>query len=258
MHSEQTELHLQHMIERAQMGMQGEEKEIEELLFDEVYTLVYTIYKDKEKTQKEVRTILEKYVANLSERKILDVHKNVQVYAIVRIYQALGKKNGTLYTAAENMKAYEYTVIADDSEFEKIADTYADAFESVHAYKGKPEAFQNLKAEKMIMAALYMYEKCTVNEISRTLKIDESIVKNEIAQLKECMLKIGKSMAVKEKRSQEKVQMRKKHEKTHPGDEQDEKGLVDYLLPNLGKGARTAIDIAASVVVIAAYFVIFH
>ena len=25
MHSEQTELHLQHMIERAQMGMQGEE-----------------------------------------------------------------------------------------------------------------------------------------------------------------------------------------------------------------------------------------
>ena len=48
MHSEQTELHLQHMIERAQMGMQGEEKEIEELLFDEVYTLVYTIYKDKE------------------------------------------------------------------------------------------------------------------------------------------------------------------------------------------------------------------
>lgn len=110
----------------------------------------------------------------------------------------------------------------------------------------------------MIMAALYMYEKCTVNEISRTLKIDESIVKNEIAQLKECMLKIGKSMAVKEKRSQENVQMRKKHEKTHPGDEQDEKGLVDYLLPNLGKGARTAIDIAASVVVIAAYFVIFH
>ena len=52
--------------------------------------------------------------------------------------------------------------------------------------------------------------------------------------------------------------MRKKHGKTHPGDEQDEKGLVDYLLPNLGKGARTAIDIAASVVVIAAYFVIFH
>ena len=184
MHSEQMELHLQHMIERAQMGMQGEEKEIEELLFDEVYTLVYTIYKDKEKTQKVVRTILEKYVANLSDRKILDVHKNVQVYAIVRIYQALGKKNGTLYTAAENMKKYEYTVIADDSEFEKIADTYADAFESVHAYKGKPEAFQNLKAEKMIMAALYMYEKCTVNEISRTLKIDESIVKNEIAQLK--------------------------------------------------------------------------
>ena len=76
MHSEQTELHLQHMIERAQMGMQGEEKEIEELLFDEVYTLVYTIYKDKEKTQKVVRTILEKYVANLSDRKILDVHKN--------------------------------------------------------------------------------------------------------------------------------------------------------------------------------------
>ena len=30
-------------------------------------------------------------------------------------------------------------------------------------------------------------------------------------------------MAVKEKRSQENVQMRKKHEKTHPGDEQDEK-----------------------------------
>ena len=29
MHSEQMELHLQHMIERAQMGMQGEEKEIE-------------------------------------------------------------------------------------------------------------------------------------------------------------------------------------------------------------------------------------
>ena len=28
----------------------------------------------------------------------------------------------------------------------------------------------------MIMAALYMYEKCTVNEISRNLKIDESIV----------------------------------------------------------------------------------
>lgn len=47
---------MQHMIERAQMGMQGEEKEIEELLFDEVYTLVYTIYKDKEKTQKVVRT----------------------------------------------------------------------------------------------------------------------------------------------------------------------------------------------------------
>ena len=196
MHSEQMELHLQHMIERAQMGMQGEEKEIEELLFDEVYTLVYTIYKD--------------------------VHKNVQVYAIVRINQALGKKNGTLYTAAENMKEYEYTVIADDSEFEKTADTYADAFESVHAYKSKPEAFQNLKAEKMIMAALYMYEKCTVDEISRTLKIDESIVKNEIAQLRECMLKIGKSTTVKEKRSQENVQMRKKHEKTHPGDELDE------------------------------------
>ena len=49
-------------------------------------------------------------------------------------------------------------------------------------------------------------------------------------------------MAVKEKRSQENVQMRKKHEKTHPGDEQDEKGLVDYLLPNLGKGARTSIE----------------
>ena len=116
------------------------------------------------------------------------------------------------------MKEYEYTVIADDSEFEKTADTYADAFESVHAYKSKPEAFQNLKAEKMIMAALYMYEKCTVDEISRTLKIDESIVKNEIAQLRECMLKIGKSTTVKEKRSQENVQMRKKHEKTHPGE----------------------------------------
>ena len=101
----------------------------------------------------------------------------------MRIYQALGKKNGTLYTAAENMKEYEYTVIADDSEFEKTADTYADAFESVHAYKGKPEAFQNLKAEKMIMAALYMYEKCTVDEISRILKIDESIVKNEIIDI---------------------------------------------------------------------------
>lgn len=62
---------------------------------------------------------MEKYVANLSDRKILDVHKNVQVYAIVRIYQALGKKNGALYTTAENMKEYEYTVIADDSEFEK-------------------------------------------------------------------------------------------------------------------------------------------
>ena len=36
------------------------------------------------------------------------------------------------------------------------------------------------------------------------------------------------------------------------------KGLVDYLLPNLGKGARTAIDIAASVVVIAVYFLLFH
>ena len=73
MHSEQTELHLQHMIERAQMGMQGEEKEIEELLFDEVYTLVYTIYKDKEKTQKVVRTILGKYVANFSVRKICNI-----------------------------------------------------------------------------------------------------------------------------------------------------------------------------------------
>ena len=51
----------------------------------------------------------------------------------------------------------------------------------------------------MIMAALYMYEKCTVDEISRTLKIDESIVKNEIAQLRECMLKIGKSTTVKGK-----------------------------------------------------------
>lgn len=110
----------------------------------------------------------------------------------------------------------------------------------------------------MIMAALYMYEKCTVDEISRTLKIDESIVKNEIAQLRECMLKIGKSTTVREKQSEGNVQMRKKHGKTHPGDEHDEKGLVDYLLPNLGKGARTAIDIAASVVVIAVYFLLFH
>ena len=36
MHSERTELHLQHMIERVQNGVQGEEKEIAELLFDEV------------------------------------------------------------------------------------------------------------------------------------------------------------------------------------------------------------------------------
>lgn len=61
----------------------------------------------------------------------------------------------------------------------------------------------------MIMAALYMYEKCTVDEISRTLKIDESIVKNEIAQLRECMLKIGKSTTVREKQSEGNVQMRK-------------------------------------------------
>ena len=52
MHSEQMELHLQHMIERAQMGMQGEEKEIEELLFDEVYTLVIQFTRIKKRHRK--------------------------------------------------------------------------------------------------------------------------------------------------------------------------------------------------------------
>lgn len=33
------------------------------------------------------------------------------------------------------MKEYEYAVIADDTEFEAVADTYADAFESIHAYR---------------------------------------------------------------------------------------------------------------------------
>mgnify|MGYP001175285248 CR=1 FL=1 len=87
MHSEQMELHLQHMIERAQMGMQGEEKEIEELLFDEVYTLVYTIYKDKEKTQKVVRTILEKYVAIFRTEKFwmyIKMFRSMQLCGFIR------------------------------------------------------------------------------------------------------------------------------------------------------------------------------
>ena len=83
MHSEQTELHLQHMIERAQMGMQGEEKEIEELLFDEVYTLVYTIYKDKEKTQKEVAQaigISQSYISRLEKKIIRKLRGTLQQF----------------------------------------------------------------------------------------------------------------------------------------------------------------------------------
>ena len=252
MHSEQTELHLLHMVERAQMGMQGEEKEIEELLFDEVYTLVYTIYKEDEKTRKAVHAILKRYVEGLRDRKILDIHKNVQVYAILRIYQALNKKNGELYTRQDSMKEYEYAVIADDTEFEAVADTYADAFESIHAYRKKPEAFRKMKAEKMILAALYMYEKCTVDEISRTLKIDKDIVKNEIATLKAVVMEAGKA-----KRAEKNEAVHTHHTGTHKVAE-EEKGLTDYLFPQLGRGVRTGIDVAASVLVLAAYFLIFR
>lgn len=257
MHSEKTELHLQHMMERAQMGMQGEEKEIAELLFDEVYTLVRTIYKDDEKTRKVVEVILEKYTAGLKDRNILDIHKNVQVYAVVKIYQALCKKKGGLYPAEENMQDYAYTVIADDSAFEEVADTYADAFESVKAYQRKTEAFQNLRAEKMIMAILYAYEKCTVNEISRTLKLEEAVVKNEIAELRSLMLEMGKSTVQAEGGSEHRTEKAHKKVQKQSVSEED-KGLTDYLFPNMGKGVRTAIDLAAAAVVLVVYFIFFR
>lgn len=256
MHSERTELHLQHMIERTQMGAHGEEEEIAELLFDEVYTLVRTIYKEDEKTHKVVNTILERYTQSLKDRKILDIHKNVQVYAVVRIYQALCKKRGELYPVQENMQDYVYPVISDDPEFEKIADTYGNAFESVRAYKSKKEAFRNLKAEKMLLLILFAYEKCTVNEISRTLNIDEAVVKNEIADLRSIIMEIGADTAEAdhESRSHERKNSHSRAQKEQALRE-EEMGLADYLFPNMGKGVRTAVDLAMAAAVFLVYFI---
>lgn len=47
MHSEETMIHLQHMVERACNGHTGEEKEIEGILYDEVYTLVRPVYGER-------------------------------------------------------------------------------------------------------------------------------------------------------------------------------------------------------------------
>lgn len=241
MYSEKTELHLQHMIERVKMGIEGEEKQIEEMLFDEVYTIVYTIYKDEEKTRKAVRIILKKYIEGIQDRKILDIHKNVQTYAVLKIYHALCRKNGNLYVKTDSMYDYEYGVIADDTEFEAVADSYADAFESVRAYKSKPEAFKALKAEKMIIAVLYMYEKCTVDEIRRMLKLDESIVKNELALLRSVMLKSGKVKYAEQVKcaSQEKCAAR------------------EEKFSWLSKRTQVGIDVLLSVIVLIIYFVIF-
>lgn len=254
MYSEKTELHLQHMIERVQMGMQGEEKQIEELLFDEVYTIVYTIYKNEEKTNKAVHIILKKYIEGIKDRKILDIHKNVQMYAVLKIYQALCRKNGELYVKTDFMQDYDFEVIADDVEFEAVADTYADAFESVRAYKSKPDIFKNLKAQKMIIAVLYMYEKCTVAEMSRVLKLNERVVRNEISLLRGIVLKAGKSKSsVYEEKDIKDRERFKKPQKSH----EEEISLTEYLFPGLGKGTRMAIDILLSVIVLIVYFVIF-
>ena len=247
MHSEKTELHLQHMIQRAQMGVQGEEKEIAGLLFDEVYTLVRPIYKEDEKTRKVVNTILARYTESLKDRNILDIHKNVHVYAVTKIYQALLKR-GEVYSEWEDMQDYPYMVIADDIEFEKVADTYADAFESVRAFKSKNEEFQKLKVQKMLMMILFAYEKCTVGEISRMLKLEEAVVKNEIAKLRKVIMQIG---ADKEK----KVSADKAEKNKQEVSDEDEKGLIDYILPNLNKKVRLGIDIAMSAVILLFYFI---
>ena len=254
MHSERTELHLQHMIERVQMGIQGEEKKIAELLFDEVYTLVRAVYKEDDKTRKVVNAVLAKYIESLKDRKILDVHKNVQVYAVIKMYQAMSKK-GEVYSEQENMQDYPYTVIADDTEFEKVADTYADSFVSVRAFKRKKEAFQNLGQPQMIMMILFAYEKCTVSEICKMLKLDEAVVKNEIAALKKTIIEIGAYNA--EDVSEEKEHKRRKAEKKliECDDEEEEKGLIDYLFPSLTRNVRLGIDIAMSAVVLLVYFI---
>lgn len=254
MHSERTELHLQHMIERVQKGIQGEEKEIAELLFDEVYTLVRTVYKEDDKTRKVVNAVLDKYTESLKDRKILDIHKNVQVYAVIKMYQVMSK-NGEVYSEKENMQDYPYTVIADDTEFEEVADTYADAFVSVRAFKRKKEAFKNLKQPEMLMMILFAYEKCTVSEICKILKLDEAVVKNEIAALKKTIIEIGAYND--ENVSEEKEHKRSKAEKKHSGryNEEEEKGLIDYAFPSLTRNVRLGIDIAMSAVVLLVYFI---
>lgn len=255
MHSERTELHLQHMVERIRMGMTGEESQIADILFDEVYTLVRAVYKEDEKSRKLTKLILQQYIQTLADREVLDVHKSVQVYAVVSIYNALCKNHGDIYTEKEEMQDYAYAVIADDSEFEQIADTYELAFESVHAYKQTPKGFQEMKAAKMMMFILYAFEKCTVNEISRTLKIDEEIVKNEIYRLKCDIIKIGSASIQRKEDRNETSHVKKKQQRQTTKDE--EMSFCDVFFPNIGKSVRLAVDLCLSVIAIVVYFIIF-
>lgn len=271
MHSEGTMIHLQHMVERACNGHTGEEKEIEGILYDEVYTLVKPVYGD-EKSRKITGIILKKYISRLNGRNVIDVHEDVAIYAIKSMYMTIQKNSGEVFTYEAGKALNDiYNCVSDDAVLYDITRYYWHGFESVKAYNSMPEEYKNMPQSLTILMELYVYMELSIEHISEILDVDKNIVEYNISQLKNNLIYIDehvlnkKDTAPKEHTDARKKRSvnNKKNLKTKPhlseqDNEEDLPQISSYIFSRFNERQKNIIDIAAAAVIIIAGIIIFH
>lgn len=269
MHSEETMIHLQHMVERACNGHTGEEKEIEGILYDEVYTLVRPVY-GEEKSHKITGIILKKYISRLNGRNVIDVHEDVAIYAIKSMYMTIQKNSGEIFTYEVGKALNDiYNCVSDDAVLYDITRYYCHGFESVKAYNSMPEEYKNMPQPLIILMELYVYMELSIKHISEILGVDKNVIKYNILQLKNNLIYINEQGLNNNDltgKVQSEVQKRhsvnnKKRLKTKPylSDDDDELPQISsYIFSRFNEKQKNIIDIAAAVVIIIAGIIIFH
>ncbi len=265
MHSEGTMIHLQHMIDRACRGNNGEEREIASILFDEVYTFVKPVYDEEEICIRFTKAIIKKYISKLEGRSIIDVRSDIHMYAASSMYRTL-KENSETSVLEENLKDYEaFSVLSSDEQLYDMLTSYNCVFESKKAYNNAPQRFKEMPKGLIILMELYVYEGCSVSHIAEILDEDKKLIENNIGLLENIIGEIGMyeydekdvdehhkkkhHTAKKGKKHKEKINNNKVENEYDTDDEEDEPGIIDIILPNLNQKTRTLIDIIAAAVI---------
>lgn len=270
MHSEGTMIHLQHMIDRACRGNNGEEREIASILFDEVYTFVKPVYDEEEICIRFTKAVIKKYISKLEGRSIIDVRSDIHMYAASSMYRTL-KENSETSVLEENLKDYEaFSVLSSDEQLYDMLTSYNCVFESKKAYNNAPQRFKEMPKGLIILMELYVYEGCSVSHIAELLDEDEKLIESNIGLLKSIIENIGvceyddtfeedsdieKSHTGKLYSRKNDIKKHKKNSLHEPEDEydtqdeEDESGIIDILFPKLTKKMRILIDIIAAAVI---------